>query len=237
LGKHNGRPINIIKPSDGKCADHLARLGLPNFFECDWGAGEPRESNLPICRVSWPPGNKATDIIEFLAPCAELPPGVFAQIDGSLDEVIRNALSHAVSPVDCLVAGQAFSKTGKVEIVVVDLGQTIRRHLTKNPEHAHIKNDREAIFKAMEDGVTGTLPGQKNIRGDDNSGAGLAELRDYCERGGGEFTILSGEHWVTCRADCDPVIGNFRGGFRGCLVNIRYFSKKRLQLDSNGPIL
>lgn len=238
LGKHNNRPIRVIQPEDEGCADHLARLGVPNFFdECTWKTQPPRESNLPVRRVTWPPHNAAGEIIELLVSVNDLPPGIFPTMVESLDEVIRNALTHAVSPISCLVAGQSFPGTDKVEVAVLDLGQTIRRHLTKNPEFASIDTDERAILKAMEDGVTGTPRGHKNIHGEDNSGAGLAELRHYCESGGGEISVLSGTKWITCRAEDNPVSGDFWNGFRGCLVNIRFFTGNSLQSAEIEPIL
>ena len=237
LGKLNGRPIEIVKPRDRECAEHLSRLGVPLFFDCDWAESGQRDSNLSIRSVSWPPGNDAGEIVEFLAPRADLSPGVFPSMVENLDEVLLNALTHAVSPIDCLVAGQAFPRTSKVEIAVVDLGQTIRGHLTKNPDHADINSDQDAISKALEDEVTGTPRGQKNRRGEENSGSGLTELRRYCESGGGELTVLSGEHWITCRTDQEPVIGTLHGGFRGCMVNIRYFTRNNLNPEQKEAIL
>ncbi len=237
LGKHKNRPIQAIQPDDRDCADHLARFGVPDFFECNWKTQVQRDSNLPVRRVTWPPHNAAREIIELLVSVTDLPPGIFPEMVVSLDEMIDNALTHAVSPVDCLVTGQAFPKTGKVEIVVLDLGQTIRGHLTKNPEFANIDTDEQAILTAMEDGVTGTPAGYKNIRNVDNSGAGLAALRTYCESGGGEVSILSGTKWITCRPEDKPVSGDFWTGFRGCLVNIRFFTGIGLQLEGIEPIL
>ena len=237
LGKHNNRPIQAIQPEDEECANHLARLGVPDFFECNWKTQVQRDSNLPVRRVTWPPHNAAREIIELLVSVTDLPPGIFPTMVESLDEVIRNALTHAVSPVDCLVAGQAFPGTDKVEVAVLDLGQTIRGHLTKNPEFVSIDTDEQAILKAMEDGVTGTLDGHKNIHDEDNSGAGLAELRTYCESGGGEVSILSGTKWITCRPEDKPVSGDLWSGFRGCLVNIRFFTGNSLQLEEIEPIL
>lgn len=237
LGRHNGRPITLIEPGHEDCKSHLARLGVPSFFDGDWESMEPRESNLQIRRVEWPPGPTATEIVDLLAPRQDLPAGVYPEMVESLDEVITNALTHAESPVDCLVAGQAFPETKKVEIAVLDLGQTIRGHLTKHPDLHGIVDDEHAIKLAMQDGITGTPPGEKNVRGEDNSGAGLANLKAYCEAGGGEFTILSGDRWITCQPDSEPVSGTLYGGFRGCLVNIRYSAGIELPERGAEPIL
>lgn len=159
-------------------------------------------------------------------------------MEASLDEIISNALTHAESPIDCIVAGQAFDGTGKIEVAVLDLGQTIRGHLTKNPKYKHIETSRDAILKAMEDGVTGTPDGQRNRRGGQNSGAGLPFVRDYCTAGGGALTVLSGEASWTFVQGSDPLFQEiWKQGFRGCLVNIRFFIDIELAAGTPDPIL
>lgn len=216
-----GRPVSAVPPKNSDCAEHFMRLGLPSFFEGPWQSHQSRESNLPISIVDWPPGDRGDQIVELLAPRTELGPGVRADLVGSLDEVILNALTHSGWPVGCVVAGQAFDGTGKVEIAVVDLGRTIRGHLASNPLYSDLSSDEEAIRKALVDGVTGTPDGQRNSRGDPNSGAGLAYVREYCESGRGDLTVLSGDRWATCNSDGTLVIGRLFTRFKGTLINLR----------------
>jgi hypothetical protein len=219
-----GRPVTAVPPKQSDCAEHFKRLGLPSFFNGPWQSDQPRESNLPISIVDWPPGDSGDQILELLAPRTELATGVRADLVGSLDEVILNALTHSGWPVGCVVAGQAFDGTGKVEIAVVDLGRTIRGHLASNPRYSELKTDEAAILKALEDGVTGTPDGQRNSRGDPNSGAGLAYVRAYCASGMGELTVLSGDRWITCTSDGTVVIGRLFTRFKGCLINLRFLT-------------
>ena len=152
--------------------------------------------------------------------------------------IALHASTHAESPIDCFVAGQSYPKTGKVEVAVLDLGQTIRVHLSKNPLHSRVRSDEEAILLAVQDGVTGTPPGQQNRRGFANSGAGLAFVREFCEGGSGELTVLSGDSWVTFRQGLAPVKGKIFGPrFQGCLVNVRFFTGYPLPKASTEPIL
>ncbi len=150
-----------------------------------------------------------------------MPGGLRPRLADHLDEVIRNALSHAESPIGCVVAGTVYPSARRVELAVLDLGQTIRGHLTKNPRYAGIVSDQEAIITATGEGVTGTLPGELNRMGEPNSGVGLFELRSYCESGGGDLTITSGEAMVTFGPQA-PIARHFAGGFPGCLVNARF---------------
>lgn len=237
LARETSKKVHIDPPVDQDCFDHLTRLGLPGFFDHEWSNQSQRETNLPLRRVNWPPGDEGEQIVELLAPRAQLPAGVFPTMAGHLDEVIRNALSHAQSKIDCIVVGQAFDQAGTVEIAIVDLGIGIRRHLTQNPNYSTLRTDEEAIFKAVQEGITGTPPGQCNPRGEPNSGAGLSELREFCEDGGGELTVLSGRAWVTFSSDRSRVTGRLHSAFNGCLVNIRFFASNYLPRAAEKAII
>lgn len=237
VARLGGRKVGLKLPKEPAAAEHLCRLGVPDWFECGpLPEVVRRESNLPVEQVRWPPANAADRIMEMLVPSAQLPPGVGPRMKESLDEVLRNALTHAESDIDCVVVGQSFPTTGKVELAVLDLGQSIHGHLTKNPKYAGIRGDAEAIIRATEDAVTGTV-GFLNRRGEPNSGAGLYELRKYCESGGGELTILSGDSWVTFGND-RPVIGRlYHQRFLGCLVNVRFYTGAILRTEESEAIL
>lgn len=224
LGRRDGHAVEVIPPKDANFNAHLSRIGFPAFFDCEWAQQGARDTNLCVTRIEWPPASQGERVVDLLAPRVGLPPGVFPRMVAGIDEVVLNALTHADSPVDCIVAGQAFPNTDKVEFCIVDLGQTIRGHLTRNPAYAGISDDPSAIQMAVQDGVTGTPQGARNARGEANSGAGLAELKSYCEGGAGELTVLSGSHWLTFREDGGPVTGRIHTRFQGCLVNIRYFT-------------
>lgn len=228
LARNGGRSVRILPPYDVGCAAHLSRLGLLSFFDCDgWPVDFPRDTNITARRVGWPPGGEGERIIDVLAPRLQLPAGMFPRMVECLDEVILNAVTHAESPIDCVVVGQAFPNTQKVEVAVLDFGCTVRGHLTRNPEYSHLQTDSDAIVLALQDTVTGTPAGARNARGEQNSGAGLTLLRDYCVAGGGEFSILSGNAWVSCSSASEQVIGRLFRRFRGCLVNIRYYTSSQ----------
>ncbi|MEM8757232.1 MAG: hypothetical protein AAGF47_05565 [Planctomycetota bacterium] len=241
LGREDGTPIELVLPEDAGCASHLRRLGLAQFFEAEGEDADEdddtRNTNLVARRVTKAWGQDARDIIELLAEHTSLAAGELADMETNLSEVIANALSHSDSPIDCVVVGQCFPGTNKIEVCVVDLGQTIRGHLTKNPKYADLSTDKAAIEAAVTDGVTGTPAGQKNKLGEPNSGSGLTNLRTYCESGRGELTVLSGNSWISYREGHEPSSNHLRGGFRGCVVNIRYFAGFDLPEDAAQPIL
>jgi len=214
----------VVPPSNNACNEHLQRLGLYEFFEATenrqvWS----RSSNLKVQKVTYPPGRVSENAAEVLTDGIQLTAGVRPQIVTSLDEVLLNALSHAESPIECVIVGQGFPQSGKVEVAVVDLGIGILNHLRRNAEYEQLSNDEEAIELATQDGVTGTRRGTRNRLNEQNSGAGLHYLRKYCEAGGGECTILSGRHWVTYHSG-ERVVGRLKQPFQGTLVNLRFFA-------------
>lgn len=237
LGKLRGTPVEARPPKDPSFRQHLSRMGVANFLPGDWGFEVERATNIVVKRVQWPVGTEGERIVELLAARNALPGNVFPRMVECLEEIIDNALTHAESPIDCIVAGQAFPATQKVEVAIVDLGQTIRGHLCKNPKYRNVGDDETALGMALSDGITGTPDGQRNRRNGLNSGAGLFFVRDYCQSGAGQLTVLSGDRWMTCHVGGAPVIGHFRGGFKGCLVNIRYFTDQCLPSSKTEPIL
>ena len=207
--------MRLVPSKDCACNAHLSRMGLFDLFDGVEGAGVVvRDTNVPIEILRTMPGtfsSRAMDIWE--SQMGGFAAGLKHKLADSLDEVIWNAIQHSESPIGCVVAGQAFPKTARVEVAVVDLGQTIRGHLSRKPEYSHLREDGQAIVLASVEGVTGTM-------GTDNSGAGLAELREFFESGGGQLAILSGSKYVVFAAGHGPQTHDFKGSFSGTLVNL-----------------
>lgn len=173
-----------------------------------------RSTNVPVQQLSNGPG----DFSDLATRAWEnelggVPAGVRPRLADSLDEVILNAVQHSQSAIGCIVAGQAFPRTKRVEACVLDTGIGIPEHLARAGIRA--ASDAEYIVLATEEGVTGTS-------GTLNSGVGLYELRSFVEAGGGVMTILSGQAYVVFRAQEPPFVGHFWGGFRGTLVNLQF---------------
>ncbi|KAA0215531.1 MAG: hypothetical protein DYG94_07395 [Leptolyngbya sp. PLA3] len=211
-------------PSTQDARDFVVRSGLLNYFVCDEASHlsqSPR--NVPVQHLARVDSTFADRISRaWEAEFGGLPAGLRPILAGHLDEIMLNALSHAESAIGCIVAAQVYPTLRCVELAILDLGQTIRGHLTKNPLHKSIGDDAQAILRATEEGVSGTPEGQVNRLGDPNSGVGLYELRHYCECGGGEMTIVSGAAMVTFGRSAHPVTGEFAGGFPDCLVSVRF---------------
>jgi len=105
-----------------------------------------------------------------------------------LDELVENVIHHAASPVGGVAAAQGVLKKNRFEVGIADLGVGIRGSLAKNPKHADIEDDVQAIVRAMEPFVTAT-PRR-------NAGTGLFITKLLLKRNGGELLIRSGRGLV-----------------------------------------
>lgn len=224
LGCLAQRRARLVLPLTQDSRDYVVRSGLLEFFECPEAVGLAASPRIvPVRQLLKPSSTFADEMASaWEREFGGLPVGLRGRLADHLDEVIRNALSHAESPIGCVVAGTVYPASRLIELCVLDMGQTIRGHLTKNPMHARVRTDHDAIVLATVEGVTGTPPGQVNRLGEPNSGVGLYELRQYCESGGGDLTIVSGDSITTFRAGGEPAHGHFAGGLPGSLVNARF---------------
>lgn len=224
LGELSENQAELVLPVTQQARDFVLRSGIPDHFVCMESvelARSPR--NVPVKHLERVSSTFADEISRvWEAEFGGMPAGLRPQLAGHLDELMLNALSHAESPIGCIVAAQAYPSARCVELAVLDVGQTIRGHLAKSAAYSGISDDAQAVIKATEEGVTGTPAGKLNRLGDPNSGVGLYELRRYCEAGGGELSIVSGGAIVTFVRSSVPIIRPFAGGFPGCLVNVRF---------------
>lgn len=226
LGAKRPGQIELVLPQDAACAEHLARMELPQWFRCDRAPGvATRGTNVVARQLKEHPGVFSDEVINVLSKELSLSVNIGRELSTHLDEVIINALTHAKSPIGCMVVGQAFPSFRRMQVAILDLGQTIRGHLRANPAHATITDDEAAILLATQEGVSGTPAGAKNSWGEDNAGLGLFELRRYCEAGGGILTIVSGSVFLTFDAARAPITHKLSEPFQGCLVNVQFFDR------------
>lgn len=225
LGALAGRQARLILPSTQDARDYVVRSGLTSFFIGgeDVALGKSRRI-VPVRQIDRIDPAFADEVtLAWEQEFGGMPAGLRPRFADHLDEIIRNALAHSESTVGCVVAATVYPLKRHVELCVLDVGQSVRVHLTRNPKHAAYATDADAIVGATGEGVSGTLPGTLNLLGEPNSGVGLFDLRQYCESGGGELTIASGEAMVTFGIHNSPEIRHFAGGLPGCLINAKFF--------------
>ena len=225
-GKIGGTSPRLVLPSDTKCREYVRRMGLTRLVgtrgqEDDSGEVGPDEptstSHVLLQQLLKPDSSFSDSAVALLTDRRQLAASVAAALATHIDELVQNALAHSGSPIGCVVAGQGYTKS--VEIAVVDLGDTIPGHLRKNPEYSGLRSDREAISKALEEGVTGTIG--LNRLGGTNSGVGLFELCQAAGAARAEMSIISGDQLVTITSN-GHIFTEFRGGFAGTLVCVRF---------------
>ncbi len=213
--------FRVAWPRDPEVRDYLARMELAQALDVgDALTSESRGTSVPARLIrDRPEPGFAYSLVALLERQfdGDLPPGEVPGISGNIDEVITNALTHAESTIGCVVLAQAYPYKGRIDAVILDLGITIRGHLSR--KYNAFSEDGEAILEAVKDGVTGTV--DVNRFGDPNSGAGLFCLKEYVEQRGGELAILSGNALVTFGArECLQLLGGQR--FAGTLINIKF---------------
>lgn len=124
-------------------------------------------------------------LIDVIEKELELSGQIRARVHETLAELILNVYQHSASSTGCYVMGQGYADTHQIRFCIGDSGIGIKKHLGNRYRDLLSKNSVFAIEMAVIEGVTGTLNNQ-------NSGMGLAYLKNFVGLVGGSFTILSG---------------------------------------------
>lgn len=105
-----------------------------------------------------------------------------------ISEMMDNVVSHSRSPHGGFVTAQYYPGKNKVQVVIIDNGIGLKQALSKKYT---IQNEKEAILKAMEEGVTGSneFDIYKNIP--KHAGRGLFFLSKIIQETKGNLLIVS----------------------------------------------
>ena len=128
------------------------------------------------------------------------PANVWPEVDGVFEELALNAAQHSGSQQGSYGTVEIdVSDDGIVYIIgIADAGIGIPASLRGNLEYASIANDEDAIFRATQLDVTGTM---------EPRGAGLHHVVVIVRAFGGELTIISGEGYLMVRGGQEPILG------------------------------
>lgn len=115
---------------------------------------------------------------------------LFDTLTYSVRELFRNVFEHSGAE-SIWYAGQYWPSKHIVEIAILDEGVGVRKSLTNNPK-IEIRSPEEALYLAIQPGVTGTQKKyQRRVESSwRNSGYGLYMTSSLCSRGG-HFTLCS----------------------------------------------
>ncbi|WP_028845459.1 ATP-binding protein [Thermodesulfovibrio thiophilus] len=105
-----------------------------------------------------------------------------------LSEVMLNAVSHSDSTVDIVACAQYYPYKRKTQVSIVDCGVGFKATLSR--KHNDIFNERDALKKAIQKGITGSIQYvyQNAIK---NIGIGLYALSQMVKKLNGYLSIVS----------------------------------------------
>lgn len=185
---HGGR-VSVANPER---AMYAWRMGLSDFLgQLNPAVQQEHEEAgrfIPLRQIrnAQDLGGLLAEIVTLLHVDEEAAKGVMYAIS----EMVRNVLEHSSAGSGAIVCAQRYQgERGRkyVSLGIADRGIGVLGSLSKNYTLA---DDREAILKAIQPGVTGA---QKTMYGaPDNAGAGLFITRRLSEETGGYFAIGSG---------------------------------------------
>ncbi len=106
-----------------------------------------------------------------------------------MNEITDNVLTHADSPLGGVLQVNTFENSRKIAVGVADSGRGILKSLRES--HRELANDADAIYKALEAGVT--------RHSDIGQGNGMAGALRIATMSGGSIEITSGRAQVVYR--------------------------------------
>ena len=133
----------------------------------------------------------------------EGPSNVWPEVDGIFEELALNAAQHSLSSRGCCATLECYTSAREIVYVigVADAGIGIPVSLQRNPKYAHISTDEQAILRATEMDVTGTL---------EPRGAGLCHVMETVRAYLGELVIISGSGFLVVEGGQEPTLANLK---------------------------
>lgn len=130
------------------------------------------------------------------------PSNVLPIVDSIFEELALNAAQHSLSEAGSCATVECFTSGSEILYVigVVDLGVGILSSLRNNPLYQHINDEYDAISRALELDVSGTL---------EQRGAGLHHVFERVQRSSGDLVIISGDGFLMVRKGQGPFRGDF----------------------------
>ena len=136
-----------------------------------------------------------------LIDCNVGPSNTCQEIDGIFEELVLNAAQHSFSSIGCSATVECFTSEEEIVFIVgvVDAGIGIPKSLRRNPEYEPISYDEDAISRAMEIDVTGTM---------EPRGVGLYHVTERVRAYRGELAIISGGGYLMVEEGNAPILGD-----------------------------
>jgi len=133
-------------------------------------------------------------------------------------ELMNNVADHSHSSIGGYVMAQYYPINKKVQFVVVDRGVAFLENMKLN--FVDVTTEEEAIFKALQKGVTSTK--QKMYGQEKNAGYGLYAMFEILKMTNGHFVIISNDTLVRY-SNGEFVTEKLEYAWKGVVVAFEFF--------------
>ena len=141
---------SFIQPRDGPLRERLINIGLGHYIDYRrFEKPSPKSSNPCVMQfLNNAECDAVTDkIVNSVLRTVKLSRQHIAALEWAISEIADNVLNHSRSPVGGFAIYNKIRNTNIVEITIADCGVGVSRTL-------NIKDEREAVEKAIQEGVT-----------------------------------------------------------------------------------
>lgn len=172
-----------------------------------------RSTSVALKRLTCYDGTYLESIVYWFSKNANIPiKSAQDFVSINLVEAINNVFDHSKSEIGCYISAQAYHKENRVILSVLDLGVGFYNSLKSF--YNEIKNDVEAINKAVTEGISSKRFLENRVRG-----LGLSNISGFL-KSRGEFTIISNRGFWRQKRNGEIITKELPYKFLGTCLNI-----------------
>lgn len=134
-------------------------------------------------------------------------------------ELLTNTIDHAESKTDIVCCGQLFPRKNEIEIIIIDAGIGFKETISR--KYKETKSDEEAISKAIEAGITGTVQEIVNYGVVKNAGYGLYVVSKMVKDYKGSMLIISKNGFLKQNTNGSKVLKTLEANWDGSIVLVK----------------
>ena len=187
----NGNKVFIKIPLSSDVRKYLTDTGFFQEFkiEQDQVTTAPRSTSVALKRLEQIDGTYLDNIAQWLNYNGDIPLRVARDLVSiSLLEAINNVFDHSHSPIGCYISAQAYHKVKQLTVSILDFGIGLFNSL--KPFYPDIRDDCDAISKAVLEGVSSKRKIEKRVRG-----VGLTNISGFLLRRGAMEIVSYKGYW------------------------------------------
>lgn len=187
----HGNKVLFKGPKDSSVHKYLLDQGFFQEFniEQEHVTSMPRSTSVALRRLEGVDGTYLDNIANWLNYNGDIPLRVAQDLVSiSLLEAINNVFDHSQSSIGCYISAQAYHKQNQLSLSILDFGIGLLNSL--KPFYPDIKDDVEAINKAVLEGVSSKRKLEKRVRG-----VGLTNISGFLKNRGSMEIISYKGYW------------------------------------------